>query len=501
MVDATTLDHGKKLRDTRVQRRDRDPAGPIVRSRYQRPMQSSEIRGTAGDAPAGEPGRFEVHVPIVRPFRALRYAPDVAGDIGRLVAPPYDVIGEEERRVLLARNPRNVVRLDFPTLEPGDPDSDERYRRASRLLSGWRGEGAIRQDPRPAVYLYEQEFRAPGSQVPLLRRGFFARVGLEPFGSGIRAHERTLPGPREDRYRLLRATNVNTSPVVAMYEDDSGHVAEIIEAVAGECPSTEAVDIVGDRHRLWMLTVDTDGRAERLAAAAATVPLTIADGHHRYETALRYRVEQRVGNPEVESSERGSDFVLMLLLEPGAGPLLVLPTHRVVHRLGQPGLSELRTGLRELFEVHDGVTRTAMLDTFGPEAASPGGTGRIGLWTRDGGSILVVRRPAIEPLLPEGGAALRGLDVSVLGSALAATVGLDAAAVASGDRLTYTKDAAEAMSIVDAGGDAADVAFLLDPTPASEIIAVASQGDVMPQKSTYIYPKAITGLVINPLEG
>ena len=440
-------------------------------------------------------------MPIVRPFRALRYDPDVAGDISRLIAPPYDVIGEEERRVLLARDPRNVVRLDFPAVEPGDPDTDERYRRASRLLRGWRGEGAVRQDRRPAVYVYEQEFRAPGSDAALLRRGFFARVGLEPFGSGIRAHEHTLPGPREDRYRLLRATNVNTSPVVAMYEPDEGQVAEILEGVAAEPSLTDAVDIVGDRHRLWMLTVDSDGRAERLAAAAANVPLTIADGHHRYVTALRYRAEQRGGKPEAEASERGSDFVLMLLLEPGAGPLLVLPTHRVVHRLGQPGLSELRTGLRLLFEFHDGVTRTAMLDAFGPQVASPGGTGRIGLWTRDGGSILAVRRPAIEPLLPDGGDALRGLDVSVLGAALATTVGLDAAAVASGDRLTYTKDASEAMSLVDVGADAADAAFLLDPTPASDIIAVASQGDVMPQKSTYIYPKAITGLVINPLEG
>jgi uncharacterized protein (DUF1015 family) len=440
-------------------------------------------------------------VPSVRPFRALRYAPDVAGDAGLLIAPPYDVIDDAERQVLLARDPRNVVRLDFPSVEGGDADPDERYRRASRRLAQWRTEGAIRQDPRPAVYVYEQEFRVPGGEATLLRRGFFARVGLEPFGSGIRAHERTLAGPREDRYRLLRATNVNTSPVVAMYENEDGLVAGILEAVSGEPPTVEAEDVIGDRHRLWMLPTGGDGRAERLAAAAAAVPLTIADGHHRYEMALRYRAEQRAGSRDQEAVERGFDFVLMLLLEPGAGPLLVLPTHRVVNGLGEAGLSKLRRGLRGLFDVHDGLTRDSLIGAFGAATASPGGTGRFGLWTRDGGAILHVRREAIAAFLPAGGEALRHLDVSVLGAALQATADIDEVAIASGDRLTYTKDAAAAVAMVDAGDGGADAAFLLDATPASDIIAVAAEGDVMPQKSTYIYPKAITGLVINPLEG
>jgi uncharacterized protein (DUF1015 family) len=445
-------------------------------------------------------------VPVVRPFRALRYAPETAGDIGRLIAPPYDVIGEAERRTLLGRDPRNVVRLDYPIAAAGDPDPDERYRRAGRLLGQWRSEGAVRQDSHPAIYAYEQEFRPPGSGMPLTRRGFFARVGLEPFGSGIRAHERTLPGPREDRYRLLRATNVNTSPVVAMYEDLSHRAAEVLDAIAAEPPEIEAIDAVGDRHRLWVLVADTDGRAEILADAPAAAPLTIADGHHRYETALRYQAEQRAGAAGADVPARGSDFVLMLLLEPEAGPLLVLPTHRVVRGLGDRGLADLGRGLGQLFDIRGGLSREELVTTFGSStvtgaSATRGGGGRIGLWTRLGGAMLQVRRADIAPLLPAGGPALRRLDVSVLGAALAACAGLEAETVAAGERLIYAKDAAEAIALVDAAELGADAAFLLDATPPSEIIAVASEGDVMPQKSTYIYPKAITGLVLNLLEG
>ena len=229
-------------------------------------------------------------------------------------------------------------------------------------------------------------------------------------------------------------------------------------------------------------------------------PLTIADGHHRYETALRFQAEQRARGADPDVAGRGSDFVLMLLLEPDAGPLLVLPTHRVVRGLGDAG-PRLWTGLRELFDIEEDVSRERLLDEFGPGGAgTPGGAGRFGLWTRAGGSILHVRRTAIEPHLPAGGPAVRRLDVTLLGAALEACAGLDAETVAGGDRLTYTKDAEEAIAMVDAPTGGADAAFLLDGTPAGEIIAVAAQGDVMPQKSTYIYPKALTGLVINPLE-
>jgi len=441
----------------------------------------------------------------VRAFRALRYASEVVPDLGLVVAPPYDVISMALHRVLLARDPRNVVRLDLPVSEPGDADSDERYRRAARLLRGWRSDGTLRRDPRPSLYPYEQTYHLPGAAggEPRVRRGMFARLRLEPFGpeSGVRPHERTMTGPKEDRYRLLRATDVNTSPVVGMYDDPSGGVAAWLDDVAGSlAPVADLADDDGVRHRLWVVSADDPHGAtapiERLMSAG---PITIADGHHRYETALRYRDERRRGAPTT-ADPAPWDEILALLLEPTAGGVDVLATHRVVRGLGKDGLDRLRRGLGGLFDVTHDVSAEELERAFAPGTLATGGHGRFGLWTRGGGSILQARREALDDLPVSGGPALRRLDVTLLGAALEQLAGIDPAAVDAGARIAYTKDAAEAIRWVDDGHEDADAAFLLEPTPAAEIADVAADGDVMPQKSTYIYPKAVTGLVINPLE-
>ena len=239
-------------------------------------------------------------MPTIRPFRALRYSREQVEDLSAVVAPPYDVIGPDRHRELLARDPRNVVRLDLPEEDAGDPP-DERYRRAARVLSTWRTDGTLHQDPRLALYPYEQTYTIPGTDRTATRRGVFARVVLEPFGpsSGIRAHERTLAEPREDRYRLLRATGVNTSPVVGIGSDPSGRVAEWLRAVAVTSPVAELVDDDGVGHRLWLAPVGEDDAGDAEVAAICSAlgagPITLADGHHRYETALRYADERRRG--------------------------------------------------------------------------------------------------------------------------------------------------------------------------------------------------------------
>jgi uncharacterized protein (DUF1015 family) len=427
-------------------------------------------------------------------------------DLAAVVAPPYDVIGQEEHWTLLQRDSRNVVRLDLPEEQPGDPD-DERYRRAARTLNAWRLDGTLRRDPRPALYPYEQTYRAPGSDRVATRRGIFARVGLEAFGptSGIRAHERTLSGAREDRYRLLRATSVNTSPVVGLGEDPTGLVPEWIREAVGRPPVADLVDDAGVRHRLWLAAQGEDPERDATIASVCerlgAHPITIADGHHRYETALRFCEERRRG-PAVENEPAWAE-ILMLILEPVEGPLTVLPTHRVVLGLEGEAARGLLAQLPELFEV-ERAGQERLLAEFGAGSDAPGGEGRFGLWTRAGGAILRARRESFVPRLPAGGAALRRLDVTLASVAIERLAGIDPAAVAEG-RIAYTMDAAEAIAWVDAGTAPAgalpaSAALLLDPTPASEIVAVAADGDVMPQKSTYIYPKAVTGLVINPLE-
>ena len=445
-------------------------------------------------------------MPSIRPFRALRYSRELVPDLATVVAPPYDVISPETHRRLLERDSRNVVRLDFPADEPGD-EPDERYRRAAHLLSSWRQDGTLRRDVRPALYPYEQTYTLPGTNRTATRRGIFAGVRLEPLGhgSGIRAHERTLAEPREDRYRLLRATGVNTSPVVGLGHDATGFVPDWLAETASTRPVAELTDDAGVRHRLWMKALGEDEGGDeairRVTEGLGASPITLADGHHRYETALRYADERRRG-PAVDDDPAWAQ-ILMLVLEPVEGPLTVLPTHRVLLGLDAESLARLHERLPELFDVTP-AARDGLLDAFGAGGEAIGGEGRFGLWAGGRGAMLRARREAFEPLMAEGGAAVRRLDVTLASVAIERLAGIDAGAVAGG-RLAFTMDAAEALDWVDAGhaptgGEPAAAALLLEPTPASEIAAVAADGDVMPQKSTYIYPKALTGLVINPLE-
>jgi uncharacterized protein (DUF1015 family) len=322
----------------------------------------------------------------------------------------------------------------------------------------------------------------------------------------VRAHERTLAHAREDRYRLLRATGVNTSPVVGLGEDPSGLVPGWLREVAATRPTAEVVDDDGVSHRLWTAAVgedtDRDVAITAVAARLGASPITLADGHHRYETALRYAEERRRGGPPVEDDPAWAE-ILMLILEPIEGQLTVLPTHRVLLGLDGGTVDRFVARLPELFDVEAALDRATLLAAFDGSVGSDGGAGRFGLWTRRGGAILRARRSSFEPWLPAGGPALRRLDVTLAAVAMERLAGIDPTAVAEG-RIAYTMHAAEAVAWVDEGrtpdGSDANVALLLDPTPASEIVAVAADGDVMPQKSTYIYPKALTGLVINPLE-
>ncbi|HSL34986.1 MAG TPA: DUF1015 domain-containing protein, partial [Candidatus Limnocylindrales bacterium] len=270
-------------------------------------------------------------MPEIRPFRGLRYSADSIGDLAAVTAPPYDVVDADEQQRLLARHPKNVVRLDLPTVEPED-EPDDRYRRAARTLAAWRSDGTLHKDPRPSLYVYEQTYRVPGAAVERTQRGFFARLRLEAYGpgSGIRPHERTLEGAREDRYRLLRATGVNTSPVVGLYSDESGGAAAALTALVADPATTVVTDDDGVVHRLWVVAAGDDDSdpVHDLMTAAGRGPITIADGHHRYETALRYRDERRMTRSCEE--DPAFDYLLMLFLESTGEPLTVLPTHRLL---------------------------------------------------------------------------------------------------------------------------------------------------------------------------
>jgi len=438
-------------------------------------------------------------VPDIRPFRALRYDPATVADLALVVAPPYDVIDAAEETRLLERHPANVVRLDKPSEQPGD-EADDRYRRAARTLAGWRSDGTFRKDPHPSLYVYEQAYRVPGTDVTRTQRGFFGRLRLHAFDEGaVLPHERTMSGPKEDRYKLLRATGVNTSPVVAIYDDPSGSGSRVLDAATARAADVDLTDDDGVRHRLWAIEADGDGAVTvaPLLDAASRGPVTIADGHHRYETALRYRDERRMSRSCEE--DPAFDYILTLFIDAAAEPLTSLPTHRIVRGRGDDGAAALLDRLEDLFEVERDIDQAELRERFDAAGLARGGDGRFGAWTRAGGALLTARRRAFDSLLPDGGAALRSLDVSLLGAALERLAGIDSEAVAAG-AIEYTKSAGEAIERVEAGLDGADAAFLLEPTPVAAVLAVAADGDVMPQKSTYFYPKALTGLVINPHE-
>jgi uncharacterized protein (DUF1015 family) len=438
-------------------------------------------------------------LPEIRAFRALRFDPDRVGDLNQVVCPPYDVIGPELHKTLLARHPANAVRLDLPEIQ-GVEDPDERYRRAARTLSTWRADGTLRKDGPPSIYVYEQTYRVPGSDQIRTQRGFFGRLYLENLvpGAGVLPHERTLSGPKEDRYKLMRATAANTSPVVGLFADPSGRSVQALAAIASKRPDADVADDDAVRHRLWVVAEDGPqaNLVKSLLDAAGRKPITIADGHHRYETALRYRDERRAN--KTGELDPPAEYVMMLFLETTKQKLTVLPTHRIVRGLGEEGVRDLLDHAKWLFDVTPVESRAELEAAFG-SAVVAGGQGRFGLWTREGGAVLRARRDEFAKSLHRGGAALRRLDVTLVQDALSRLCGIDEAAIAGG-RLAYSKSVSEALDWVDAATDGADAAFLLDPTPVAEIAAVAAEGDVMPQKSTYFYPKAMTGLIINPHE-
>ena len=460
-------------------------------------------------------------VPIVRPFRALRYDAAALGDLSAVICPPYDVITPAERERLLARDPRNAVRVELPVALPGAPratgaEPRDPYQRAAETLRAWRADGTLRLDPDPSLYVYEERYRLSGEgpDTPWrTQRGFFAVLRLEPFGDGVRPHERTLRAPKQDRLRLLRATATNSSPIVLLSDDRTGRTAGALGGIARTIPTGEATDDAGIRHRTWALSAD-DPVAGVLIAGAEAGPLTIADGHHRYEAALRYR-EERLAGTDAKPHDDGPDaatdssfdHVLVLVLDAAlfgarSGPV-ILPTHRLVG--GDAAVAEdLVAGARTYFEI-TARAPAELVTAFSPPFRDWRG-GRLGLLVRGEAYELGPRPEALGPLFPAGTPeVLRRLDVAVLEAVLAPLATLEGSDAGHGPgvaralgQVSYTHDAQEARRAVESG--AAAVAFLLPPTPVGDVMSVAAAGALMPQKSTYFYPKAATGLVMYPLE-
>jgi uncharacterized protein (DUF1015 family) len=416
----------------------------------------------------------------IQPLPALHYNLGSVGSLSSVVAPPYDVIDEPQRAELLRRSPFNVVEIDLPVAYD---DGSDPYMHAAETLEEWTLSGVLTQDRRPTVWALSQQYEGPDGATRT-RNGILVRVGVDDYGPGrIRPHERTQPGPKQDRLDLTRATRYNLSPIFSLTTRDAWpHVAGSTEID----PWAEVTDDEGTVHRIW--PIEDPAVHEAVAAELADAELLIADGHHRYETARAYRDEVPGDGPQ--------NYTLMALTGLDDPGLTVFPTHRLLSGLGADAdlRDHFERGIREAFEVEE--TDVSGLDPEGREGAgcfgyADGVTGRH--------FRLKLRNPAVLESLMEGRSqAYRHLDAAILEKVVFQEVlGMSEADVEAKRGLGYSKSIASSLEMLGSGDYQA--AFILRATPVEQVREVAAAGETMPPKSTYFFPKLLSGMVFNPL--
>jgi uncharacterized protein (DUF1015 family) len=420
----------------------------------------------------------------IEPFRALIYNSKIVGDPSRVVAPPYDLIGAARQNQLYERSPYNVVRLELGR-------EADRYVAAEKTLAEWRASGVVERSARPAVFQYTQTFDVEGRL--LHRTGYIARVLLEEFDRGrILPHEKTFPAAKEDRLRLLTALRINTSSIFGLYSGAHPNLDRLREQVAAREPLIDLVDDLGIRNELR--PIEAPDEIAVVQRELESPRILIADGHHRYETALNYRRSRRQENPSNELAP--FDYTMMTLVAFDDPGLVILPTHRVVRSLPASAIATFTQRAREVFEVEEIAHR----DQF-RERLNNSGTGAIGVALKGNPNYLILRlRSAgtMETAMPDASPEVRRLDVSILHALVFDRIfGIRADEIRKGGNIEYTIEIGGALGAV-ANGHAGG-AFLMNPPSIDDVERVSDAGATMPEKSTYFHPKLLTGLVMNPL--
>ena len=423
----------------------------------------------------------------ISPFRALRYDPATA-PLADLVTQPYDKITPRMQERYYALSPYNFVRLVLGKRQEDDGETSNSYTRAAGLYGEWRRKGVLRADLDPALYAYSQRFPMPGANGERERTGFIALVRLEDYSSGVICrHERTLTAPKADRLKLLQATAAQFEPLFLLYSDPQGELEPGLHTERP--PEAEVRDEYGALHRLWK--VSNREEVEFIRNKMTEKKLLIADGHHRYETAIEYRnlMRERAG-----AGEALSEQVMVALFPMESEGVVILPTHRVVSGREDFHTEDLVRGAQPYFEVNAAGTQmappqvVALLQAAGQEGPA------IAAVTSSGVFLLRARAGAADRLLADVSPRQRGLDVVLLHRVLLERVlGISEEAVREERHLAYVRDAAEAMARVQAG---ANVAFLMNPARIEQVRDVAFAGEVLPQKSTDFYPKLLSGLAV-----
>lgn len=432
----------------------------------------------------------------ILPFNGVRYQADRVKNIGALVCPPYDVISPEEQDRLYRSDEFNMIRVELGKETPGDGPEINKYTRAADYLRTWLDQGILQRDPRSALYLYTMDYTLPDG-TPKCLKGFFSLVRLEEIGKGkIFPHEFTFPKAKQDRLELLRSCRANTSPIFMLYADPKGEIIPRLEgSVKATAPWADFTTADRIRHRLW--PVSESEVLQPIGQWLRPQPLFIADGHHRYETALNFQAEMRSGNPS--TSPQPYDHVLVFCSNMDDPGISLLPIHRVVMGPLSTDLPGLHRRLADRFEVssfpfqpgNESLVRKDLLGKMAAQAASSPVFGMLA----ERESAYHLLRPK-SPLSKGSGRMVETLDVSIFQKwVLEDTLGISNAPDKKEARVQFVKDEGAAVREVREGRAA--LAFFLNPTRIDQVRDVVLNGDRMPQKSTFFYPKPLTGLVLH----
>lgn len=434
----------------------------------------------------------------IKAFRAWRFDKKAVGNAGDCIAPPYDVISDKQQTQLYKKNKYNIVRIDCGKVKPSDSETNNIYTRAADYLRKWIKAGVLTQDTADSIYAYVQDFEAAGNSWQ--RSGFVALGKLEEFGTGVRPHEKTLEGPKADRLKLTRATATQFGQIFMLYDDPKKVADKIFKKVAAKKPLINMVDEDGVRHRLYPIADTKDINAiVKTMADKATV---IADGHHRYETALNYFHE--TGNSAAK-------YQMMTFVNMRNKGLIILPTHRLVGNLQGFDIQKLLKKLAGDFAITSYPFASAKDKNAAREKMfaamrsvfKKGGVA-FGIYTKDKCfyTAVLTNAKAMDAVAANMSRAWRSLDVSVLHKLiLEKFLGIGEKQLASESNIEYIKDVGNAIddSIASVDGEKNQVVFFMNPTRIEQVQQVAAAGEKMPQKSTFFYPKIFTGLTINKL--
>ncbi len=430
----------------------------------------------------------------VRPFHGLRFNQSVVGDVSKAICEPYDIISPERQKALHALSPHNIVRVELSMEAAGDGPTNNKYTRARDTLNQWVKESVLKRDTTPSFYLADHTFTLRGETHT--RRSFYAAVRLEEWGKGIvKPHEFTHAGPKKDRWELLTTVRTNISPVMGMYDDADGAIRKLMRMF-----TDPAVDLKlpnGEQHEVW--PIHEHAVTAKIAAALANKSVYIADGHHRYETALAYRDLRRSQEPSADT-EAAYNFVLMALISLDDAGLITLPYHRMLRGLSADTIASLDRRADEMFDTR---VENAGGDTKAQVDGIVGSLAQGEFCIYHGGKFTTCHikdDPSVQALIPQNQSAeWRGLTVAVLHNVLLTPLTGDQDRMEHDGKIAYTSDNVEAVQKANAGEF--QVAVLVPPVKPETVRKVADTGDRMPQKSTYFYPKLPTGIVLEQLGG